>query len=257
MTQVRITELTWPVYEENVRAGATVLIPVGAVEQHGPHMSMNTDILLPTAISEAVAAKINGLVAQAITYGCKSQQQSGGGNHMPGTTSLDGKTMISVVQDLLRELARHGVRRVVLVNGHYENSAFITEGVDLALRELGWAGIHDFRCIILSYWDFIDEPTIRAIYGDAFPGWAVEHGGVMETSLMLHLHPHLVSMDKVADHPPAEFPPYDHFPTQPELTPASGCLSSAKTASAEFGELLYDVAVSGITAALQKAFGPQ
>lgn len=78
--------------------------------------------------------------------------------------------MISLVRDVLRELARHGCRRVVLVNGHYENSMFLTESVDLVIRELGWSGVHDTRCIILSYWDFIDEATIRAIYADDFPG---------------------------------------------------------------------------------------
>ncbi len=254
MNQVRIAELAWPAYAERVGSGAPVLIPVGALEQHGPHMSMNPDVLLPTAIAERVAADIGGLVAPAIAYGYKSQQKSGGGNHMPGTTSLDGSTVTSIIRDVLRELARHGVRKAVLINGHYENSAFITEGVDLALRELRWDGIVDFRCIILSYWDFIDQATIDAIYQGDFPGWAVEHGGVLETSLMLHLHPDLVDMSLVHDHPPAVFPPYDVFPIKPEWTPASGCLSSAKRARAEHGELILRVCVQGISGALRTAF---
>ena len=256
MSKIRMSELAWPDYARKVGEGAMVLVPVGALEQHGPHMSMNPDVLLPTAIAERVAERIGGLVAPAIAYGYKSQQQSGGGNHMPGNTSLDGQTMICLVRDVLRELARHGVRKVVLVNGHYENSMFLTEGVDLCLRELRWSGIDDFRCIILSYWDFIDEATIRAIYADDFPGWAVEHGGVLETSLMLHLHPELVNMDLVKDHPPAKFPPYEHFPVKPELTPPSGCLSSAKRATAAYGELLLGVAVDGISTALGDAFEP-
>lgn len=254
MDRVRIGELAWPVYAEKVKQGAIALIPVGALEQHGPHMSMNPDVLLPTAISERVAANIGGLVAPAIAYGYKSQQKSGGGNHMPGTTSLDGLTVTSIIRDVLKELARHGVRKAVLVNGHYENSAFITEGVDLALRELRWDGIGDFRCIILSYWDFIDQGTIDAIYQGDFPGWAVEHGGVLETSLMLHLHPDLVDMSLVHDHAPASFPPYDFFPIKPEWTPSSGCLSSARRASAAHGQLILDVCVDGISAALKTAF---
>ena len=132
MERIRMSDLAWPDYDRRVRDGAMVLVPVGALEQHGPHMSMNPDVLLPTAIAERVAGNVGGLVAPAIAYGYKSQQQSGGGNHMPGNTCLDGQTMISLVRDVLRELARHGVRRVVLVNGHYENSMFLTEGVDLA-----------------------------------------------------------------------------------------------------------------------------
>lgn len=253
---VMIGELAWPDYDRLVKDGkTTVLLPIGALEQHGHHMSMNPDVLLPTAMAERVARDIGALVAPPIAYGYKSQQKSGGGNHMPGTTSLDGLTLTSTLKDVLKEFARHGVRRVAMINGHFENSMFIVEGVDLAIRELRWEGIKDFSIVVLSYWDFVTEETIRTIYPDGFPGWAVEHGGVLETSLMLHLHPHLVDMSKVVDHPPATFPPYDFFPTKPEWTPCSGCLSSAKPATAAKGKLLLDVCVDGISRELGSAFG--
>jgi creatinine amidohydrolase len=252
---VFLAELPWTRYNELVRAGDTILLlPVGALEQHGPHMSMNPDVLIPTAIAARVADKIRALVAPAIAYGYKSQQKSGGGNHMPGTTSLDGQTMTLTVRDILKEFARHGVRKVAFVNGHYENSMFLVEGIDLALRELRWDGIRDFRVVLLSYWNFVLADTIRAIYPDGFSGWDVEHGGVLETSLMLELHPHLVDMTKVVDHPPATFPPYDHFPIKPQWTPLPGTLSSAKNASAEKGRLLLRVCVEGISKELRDAF---
>ena len=71
---------------------------------------------------------------------------------------------------------------------------------------------------------------------------------------MLHLHPNLVDMSKVVDHPPATFPPYDFFPLKLAWTPCSGCLSSAKPASAEKGRVLLDVCVAGIASALKTAF---
>lgn len=255
MKTVRIAEMAWPEYDAKVKDGKTmVLLPIGALEQHGHHMSMNPDVLLPSAISEHVAEQIDALVAPAIAYGYKSQQKSGGGNHMPGTTSLDGITLTNTIKDILKEFARHGVRNVVMVNGHFENSMFITEGVDLAIRELKWEGIRDFSVVILSYWDYVTEETIREIYPYGFPGWAVEHGGVLETSLMLHLHPNLVDMSKVVDQEPATFPPYDFFPVKPEWTPCSGCLSSAKPASAQKGKLLFEVCVKGIAEQLKTAF---
>lgn len=255
MKTVRIAEMAWPEYDAKVKDGKTmVLLPIGALEQHGHHMSMNPDVLLPSAISEHVAEQIDALVAPAIAYGYKSQQKSGGGNHMPGTTSLDGITLTNTIKDILKEFARHGVRNVVMVNGHFENSMFITEGVDLAIRELKWEGIRDFSVVILSYWDYVTEETIREIYPYGFPGWAVEHGGVLETSLMLHLHPNLVDMSKVVDQEPATFPPYDFFPIKPEWTPCSGCLSSAKPASAQKGKLLFEVCVKGIAEQLKTAF---
>ena len=72
---------------------------------------------------------------------------------------------------------------------------------------------------------------------------------------MLALHPHLVDMSKVVDHPPATFPPYDYFPIRPEWTPASGTLSSAAQATADKGRLLLEVCVAGIARELKTAFG--
>jgi len=87
-------ELTWPVYDALVRDGKTpILIPIGSMEQHGHHMPMNVDVLLPTEFARRVAERIGALVAPPFTYGYKSQQKSGGGNHLPGTTSLDGATL--------------------------------------------------------------------------------------------------------------------------------------------------------------------
>jgi len=252
---VFVADLTWVEYNARVSSGKTIVfLPVGALEQHGPHMAMNPDVLIPTAISARVAERVDGLVVPAISYGYKSQQKSGGGNHMPGTTSLDGHTLTLTVRDILKELARHGVRRIVMMNGHFENSMFLVEGVDLAIRELRWDGITDFNVVLLSYWNFVLNDTIKAIYSDDFPGWDFEHGGVLETSLMLELHPQLVQMEKVADHPPPQFPPYDFFPIKPEWTPPSGTLSSAKAASAEKGRLLLQVCVDGIAEAVSRAF---
>ena len=253
---VALAELDWITYQQAVSAeDAIIFLPIGALEQHGPHMSMNPDVLIPQAISEGASGLLdNALVAPPIAYGYKSQQQSGGGNHLPGTTSLDGITLTQTVRDIIKEFARHGARKIVMMNGHFENSMFLVEGIDLAIRELGWAGIDDINVMILSYWDFVDDETIERLYPDGFTGWAIEHGGVLETSLMLYLYPHLVDMDKVVDHPPAKFPPYDMFPVDPELTPTSGTLSSAKNASREKGEILMSVCVDGIARSVSEKF---
>ena len=249
-------ELPWPDYHAAVREGQTpILIPLGSMEQHGHHMPLHVDVLLPTEFARRVALRVGGLVAPSFTYGYKSQQKCGGGNHLPGTTSLDGATLVSALRDVIKAFARHGNRRFVIVNGHYENSWFITEGVDLALRELRWDGIADVKVVVLSYWDFVTEETIERLYPDGFSGWAVEHGGVLETSLMLALYPTLVQLDRAIDHPPATFPPYDVYPVKPEWTPPSGTLSSPKQASREKGEILLKVCSDGIVEALNNEFG--
>jgi len=254
---VYMGELDWRRYDARVRDGDTpILLPAGSLEQHGHHMPLNVDVLLPTAVCERVARQVGGLVMPAIPYGYKSQQKSGGGNHMPGTTSLDGATLTGIVQDLVRELARHGVRRLAVMNGHFENSMFVVEGIDLALRELRGRGVNDFRVMLLSYWDFIDAPAlIQELYPEGFPGFDLEHGGIFETSLMLALHPELVHMEEVVDHPPASFPPYDVFPVDPARTPGPGTLSSARLASPEKGQRILTHCVEGIARAIREEFG--
>ena len=84
-------ELAWPDYHARVRGGRTpILLPLGSMEQHGCHMPMHVDVLLPSEFACRAALRIGGLVAPPFTYGYKSHQKSGGGNHMPGTASLDG-----------------------------------------------------------------------------------------------------------------------------------------------------------------------
>ncbi|PWJ86273.1 creatinine amidohydrolase [Pseudaminobacter salicylatoxidans] len=248
-------ELSWADYDARVRGGDTpILLPIGSMEQHGHHMPMNVDVLLPVEFARRVASRIGALVAPPFTYGYKSHQKSGGGNHLPGTTSLDGATLVAALRDVLKEFARHGVRRICLFNGHFENSWFIIEGIDLALRELKWSGIDDMKVVVLSYWDFVDKDTINRLYPKGFPGWEIEHGGVLETSLMLALYPEQVRLERAIDHAPASFPPYDVYPPKPEWTPASGTLSSPKEASAEKGEILLQVCADGIVKALETEF---
>lgn len=256
MDTVRIWEMAWPEYHARVSHGrAPVLLPAGALEQHGPHLPMNCDTLIPMAICERVAGLLGGLVAPPIAYGYKSQQRSGGGNHFPGTTSLDGATLIAQTHDIICEFARHGVRKLAIVVGHTENLMFTIEGTDLALRELAAQGIKSVRIMHLGYWEFATEETLRMVFPEGFPSWNLEHAGVMETSIMLHLHPELVRLDQVPTHPPANFPPYDVFPAEPERVPASGALISARTASPEKGKLMFEEYVERIAGAMSKEFG--
>ena len=103
---------------------------------------MNCDAVIPTALAERLAARTGDLVAPTFCYGYKSQPKSGGGNHFSGTASLDGETLIRMTRDIVCEFARHGVRRMAVVDGHYENNMFLVEGIDLALRELRRDGVH-------------------------------------------------------------------------------------------------------------------
>jgi creatinine amidohydrolase len=250
-----MAELTWPEYQARLKRDNPVIpLPVGALEQHGPHLPMGTDHMIPTAICCAVAGLVPAIVAPAFNYGYKSQPKMGGGQHFTGTTSLDGNNLSLMLRDVLREFARHGARRVAVVDGHYENQMFLIEGIDLAMRELRYDGVRDMKIIRLEYWDFTSNETLAKVFPEGFPGYALEHAAVMETSLSLHLHPHLVRWDKLPKDPPADFPPYDVYPTNPSWVPASGSLSSPRSATAEKGKALFEEYVKTIAAALTKEF---
>lgn len=237
-------------FAERLAAGDPVLIPVGATEQHGPHLPLGTDAMLADAMARGAAEHLGGIVMPPFSWGYKSQQRSGGGDHLTGSTSLDASTLIGQTRDVLRSLLRQGARRVVLVNGHFENTQFLYEGIDLALRELPAAERDRTAVILLSYWDYVSEETIARVFPDGFGGWDVEHGGVLETSLMLHLHPHLVRLDRAPSHGPAQLRRFDRLPIRPDRTPPSGCLSSPVGASADSGRLLHDQVVADLGAEL-------
>ncbi|MEO8222901.1 MAG: creatininase [Specibacter sp.] len=234
-------------YREALASGdATVLIPVGSLEQHGPHLPLGTDTILATRFADGVAARLGALVAQPIAYGYKSQQKSGGGNHLSGTTSLDGASLIGVARNLVKSFLNQGVRNVVFVNGHFENYQFLYEGIDLALEDLGIGPGAEQSVLLLSYWDFVSQDTLAQVYPDGFPGWDIEHGGVLETSLMLHLEPARVALDRLVDGPAAVLPRFDRLPVVPERTPVTGCLSSAAGSSVSKGILLYGQVVEDL-----------
>lgn len=253
---VHIADLTWYDFAARVKDDPIVFLPTGSTEQHGPHLPLSTDVILPVSVAERVATIVGGLVAPAVPYGFKSQPKSGGGNHFPGTLSLDASIFIGVVRNVVNELARHGVRKVVLFDGHMENQWFLVEAADLALRDQQMLGVTDLKIVKIGYWEFIRPETEAVLFPDGNPSWELEHAAVMETSVMLHVRPDLVRADRIPDHPAADFPKYDVYPFDLRPIPPDGVLSSAAAASAAKGELVIEQIVPAIAAALQTAFAP-
>ena len=252
---VFLAELSWPELESRTKAGAPVFLAVGATEQHGPHLPLGVDVVLPVAICERVAREIGGIVAPPIAYGYKSQPRSGGGERFAGTTSLEAHTLTLLVRDVVYALGSKGTRRLVVVNGHVENAWPVLEGIDLALRELRRDGVTDLVVLRLSYWDFVRPETLERIFPHGYPGIDLEHASLLETSLMLALRPDLVDVDQIPSDGPADFPAYDRMPGHAGHLPASGVLAEAHGASAEKGQWLLDDHVTLITEAVRREFG--
>jgi creatinine amidohydrolase len=252
---VLMAELSWPEFEARIAGGAPVIIPLGATEQHGPHLPLGVDVYLPTGVAMRVAKEVGGIVAPTLPYGYKSQPRSGGGERFPGTLGLDANTFSLVLRDVIRGLGSHGARRLVVMNGHFENCWPSVEGVDLGLRELRRDGIADMQVMRLEYWDFVGRDTLDKLFPEGFPGTELEHASLLETSLMMVLRPDLVDMSKVPADGPAKFPNYDRTPFRDGLVPASGVLADARPATPEKGEMLIADHVARLTAAVRSEFG--
>ena len=212
------------------------------------------DVVIPTNFSRLIAEKVNGMVLPTINYGYKSHPTSGGGQLFPGTTSLDGETLIRLVHDILRETHRHGGRRFLIFNGHYENERFLEEAADLFFREdvLG----DGTRLLQLSWWDQISDELVDELFEDAgFPGWDTEHAGITETALMQYFAPELVRYDEIRDDQSDCKPSYTITPSPPNIIPESGCLYKATYASSEKGEKIFKDVVDRVVQIINQELG--
>ncbi|CEJ73975.1 creatininase [Paraclostridium sordellii] len=245
-----MAEMTWYEFDER-KEKDVVILPVGSVEQHGPHLPLFTDTIISEGFAKLLGERVNGIVMPAINYGYKSQPASGGGPLFPGTIDLNGKTLISLVMDILEELIRDGVKKIAIVNSHFENQAFLLEAIDLVSKKMPTGT----KIIMMSWWDLISQPTIDKVFDEVeFPGWALEHAAITETSLILKFAPNLVHMDRLIDEKIEEVPTYQVYPIPKDLVPKSGLLSIGRTSSKEKGELIVNESLENMIKIVKKEF---
>ena len=244
-------EMTWEDFREFVKRDGVLVIPVGSTEQHGPHLPLGVDAIVPYEIAMRLAEKADVVVAPQIAWGYKPQPGSSGGTDFPGTCSLDGATLTGIVRDLLRDAIRHGVRKVIVLDGHYENGIFLCEGVDLALRDSGRPA--NVKVVVARWFDLIKPEEFNKIF-PGFEGVALEHAANMETAMMLYFRPELVKMDKIKGDSAERNPSYIVLPPTKDLIPKSGVLTKIKTVNARQGEQMTQIAVSRLLDTIKTEF---
>lgn len=244
-----MTSMTWPEYRDAIATGATVIVPVGSIEQHGYHLPLETDIVIATRLAERIALRSNAIVGAPIAFGYKSQAFSGGGQTFTGTTSLEGRTLTLLARDVARELLRHGARRIVFLSGHGENQFFLFEAADLAL-----AGRDGARIMVTGWWQHIPGALLDELFDGDFPGWDLEHAATVETALMLALDPDGVRRDRIIDEVAPHVPGYSVFPQPEGLVPVSGLLSRATPATEEMGAQFVETIVEALSSIVRSKF---
>lgn len=243
----RASDLTW----EDFRAstGRVAILPVGSCEQHGPHLPLSTDTVIATSIAEAVARGVDGIALPALAYGYRSAPYSGGGSLFPGTIDLSFGALTATIADIVGELVADGFRRILVLNAHYENQGAIVD----ALNSI--APAEGLKMLTTSWWDPVPDNVLHSLFDSGeFPGWDLEHAAMTETSLMLHLAPHLVRADHLPEVSGFAAPTYLRFPLAEGDIPAHGALASAAAATAEKGRLLFDTSVAEIASICAREF---
>lgn len=182
----RLDELRGPDIADALTPRSILVQPLGAIEQHGPHLPFNTDLVIADEVSKAaVAAASDDVDLDVWLLPPLAYTKSNEHAWSSGTIWLSATTLLSVLDDIGRCVAATPARKLVFFNGHGGNSAL----VNVANRELRLA--HGLMT-------FLAHPGVPPDQGGASPaeelGMGI-HGGLDETSLMLHLAPELVDLE--------------------------------------------------------------
>jgi creatinine amidohydrolase len=228
-----------------------VLVPTGSTEIHGPHLGVGNDILSCTRVAEEVAKVLypKAIVANALWLGVAPHNMTA---QFPGTITLTAQTYMLVLQEVVESLLKHGVRRVVFINGHGGNEAPNVTACREIREQLHYKHGVELEVGTLSYWEVI-PPEVWGEVLEINPKGRIGHGGEAETSILLTVAPHAVRMDLVLPPDPRTklAPPFFRAWYQDEYSP-NGHTDDARAGRKEKGEKLVTAAVKGIVAALEQ-----
>jgi len=188
-SQVLWQNLRAPQLRALAAADATVFVPVGAMEQHGPHLPVQVDSLLATEVATGAAELLSGelasptVVTPTVWTGLSEHHMALG-----GTFTLDLATYHSLLRGICRSIARHGFSRIVILNGHGGNVTALSNISQELGDELG------LDILAMTYWT-VDSVAV-AMDGLLDQQAGVLHAGEAESSMLMHLRPELV--DEVA-----------------------------------------------------------
>lgn len=182
-------ELTAPQFVQAVETcGGVCLLPLGVIEKHGEHMPLGTDLFIAREIACRAAA-----IEPAIVFPPYFFTQIFEARHVPGTIGIDSRVMIDLLQATCDEIARNGLKKIILVNAHGGNRYFLPQFIMLQLERP-----KDYVVYLPTEPAWMADPEFAQ-------GWQQrvesqgrdEHAGEMETSLGLTLFPHLIDRQAI------------------------------------------------------------
>lgn len=245
------TQSSWAAHSyEDIKAigekdGSILIIPVGSIEQHGPHLSVATDIICADGLARTAAEEVDDvpvLVTPPVWMGVSPHHLNLG-----GTLSLEFTTMVAMLENIMDTGLDNGFDAVLLINGHGGNRSALGG----ATKTVGPRHHPDVEVLSVTYFGMA-EPIAQELRDSDVGG--MNHGGELETSLMMHLRPDLVNEDRIDARYLDE--PYSHaydgmfekgslsvYRSEEEYS-ETGAVGAPEHASAEKGEAIFEFLVS-------------
>lgn len=176
-----LDEMSWVDVAANLARDSRLIVPVGALEQHGPHLPLGANILITRRIAEELSRTHGVLRAPTFNYGVNVRTELA----YAGTATLSRKTLHRAFNELLRAWEAHGVTEFIILTAHRHEPHLEALATLVAERA---------RVRVVHLWDVPIDDLLDLQSG-------AEHGGEAETSVMLYLYPELVRMDRARDFP--------------------------------------------------------
>jgi creatinine amidohydrolase len=184
VTEVEYRKLTWPQLQEAAASDAVVIVPTAAMEEHGHHLPVDTDVVLgeTIALRAARASEEPVLVMPPLWIGYEAHHMD-----FPGTIDVDWEVFIRYARCVTDSLARHGFRRIVILNSHGSNRPLI----EIVARDTV-VNHPEVMCVALSWWELQDA---QRAFAEVRESSVTSHACELETSVYLAIDEDRVRMD--------------------------------------------------------------
>ncbi|GAA0732660.1 creatininase family protein [Clostridium oceanicum] len=224
-----------------IKEKKVALLPIGAVEAHGPHLPLGTDSILAENLSYKVCKKINGLVLPTLYY---SQVWSLG--NFKGTIGISTTTLKVLIKEIIKEVHRNEFKIVAIINTHLGNLTAIKEAAREAMKELP----EDFKIFYFTY-PGADKVISEVMDSSKFHK-GFFHADEIETSYMLYLAKEYVDMDKAVNGNPKVSENMEFTPMRWDLFTETAVMGDATLATEKKGEIVIENVINNITKVLNK-----
>jgi creatinine amidohydrolase/Fe(II)-dependent formamide hydrolase-like protein len=238
-------ELTWPEAGKRFQQVDIALLPVGSIEQHGPHLPLDTDAFDANYLALRVAEACSNpkpLVLPNIPYGVSYHH-----DEFKGTVSISNDALAKLVYDIGMSISHNGIKKLVIINGHGGNSPALNHAAQMINRDA-----HVFVCVDSGETSDVDIYALVETPNDV-------HAGEFETSTSLAVRPHLVKMDQARREVPEFSSRYLDFTSKRGVSwyaytrkiSHSGVMGDPTKASSEKGKKFWEIMISHLVALVE------